>query len=259
MWDRPEILNSLASVLIAVSVLLASYESMVAAANLPVFPLRRVSVTNAIEPSGVLRHVNQEQVQSIASSRLAGTFFTVDLETARAAFAALPWVRNVQVRRSWPDRLDVAIEEHVAYANWSGAKLVNTHGELFDAATIAGLPVFSGPPGSEGEVTRRYREFSAAFSKLGFAARHIALSPRLAWELKLDTGLALKLGRDQPRDPLTRRVQRFIASYPETAGQIKGRPDLADLRYPHGYALHVPPGATPAEKETGKNTGMGKE
>ncbi len=88
-------------------------------------------------------------------------------------------MRTVEVRRTWPDRLEVAIEEQVALANWGGGKLVNTHGELFDAALIESLPAFAGPAGSEGEVTRRYREFAQLLARLGLSTRQIALS--LGW------------------------------------------------------------------------------
>jgi cell division protein FtsQ len=256
MWDRPDILNSVSSVLIAVSVLLAAYGGVVTLANLSVFPVRLINVSNALEPAGGLHHVTREQVQELVGTRLEGTFFTVNLEAARAAFAGLPWVRNVEVRRTWPDRLEVAIEEQVPLANWSGGKAVNTHGELFDADRIEGLPEFSGPPGSEGEVTRHYRDFSEPLAKLGFSARQIALSPRLAWELKLDNGLALKLGRDLPRDPLTGRLERFVAAYPDTVGRVGGRLDVADLRYTQGFTLHLPPGASLAAPGDGNKRGQ---
>ena len=48
-----------------------------------------------------------------------GTFFTVDLERRVDAFGALPWVRKVEVRRQWPDRLEVVIEEHRPLARWN--------------------------------------------------------------------------------------------------------------------------------------------
>jgi cell division protein FtsQ len=243
MWDRPEILNSISSALIAVSVLLAVYGGAIALANQPWFPVRAVSVSNATGAAGPLLHVTRDQVQAVATKRLTGTFFTVDIEAARAAFAALPWVRSVEVRRTWPDRLEVAIEEQTAFANWGGGKLVNTHGELFDAARVEGLPEFSGPPGSEAEVTHHYRDFSAPLKKLGVSARQIALSPRLAWELKLDNGLALKLGRDQGRDPLLSRLERFAAAYNNALARVSGRLDMVDLRYAQGFALRLPPGA----------------
>ena len=49
---------------------------------------------------------------------LRGTFFTVNLDQARRSFEKLPWVRHAEVRRQWPARLDVTIEEHKPVARW---------------------------------------------------------------------------------------------------------------------------------------------
>jgi cell division protein FtsQ len=251
MWDRPEILNSIAGALIAVSVLLALYGGVITLTNLPLFPVRQVLVSNALQPAGQLQHVTRDQIYAVVTQRLRGTFFSIDLEAARNAFAALPWVRSVEVRRTWPDRLEVAIEEQVAFATWSDGKLVNTHGELFDAALVNGLPAFSGPDGSEGEITRRYREFETSLATLGLSARQVVLSPRLAWELKLDNGLALKLGREQPRDPIAARVQRFVAAYADVVGKVKEKLVYADLRYPQGFALQLPQAAAIVTRSKG--------
>ncbi len=64
---------------------------MLTLANLPLFPVRQVNVSNAVEPAGELRHVTRDQVQAVITQRLRGSFFSIDLEAARAAFAALPW------------------------------------------------------------------------------------------------------------------------------------------------------------------------
>jgi cell division protein FtsQ len=248
MWDRPDLLNSISGALIAASVLLAAYGGVITLANLPLFPVRQVLVSNALQPESQLQHVTRDQIYAVATQRLRGTFFTINLEAARNAFAALPWVRSVEVRRTWPDRLEVAIEEQVAFATWSDGKLVNTHGELFDSALVNGLPAFSGPEGSEGEITRRYREFTSALAALGLGVQQIVLSPRLAWELKLDNGLAIKLGREQPKDPIGARLQRFVAAYPDAAGKFKGKLSYADLRYPQGFALQLPQAAALVSK-----------
>ncbi|NIO43256.1 MAG: FtsQ-type POTRA domain-containing protein, partial [Burkholderiales bacterium] len=77
-------------------------------------------------------HVTREQVRTIVVDELRGTFFTIDLQGAQTAFEKLPWVRRVDIRRRWPDRLVVAIEEHRELARWGNTALVNLHGELFE-------------------------------------------------------------------------------------------------------------------------------
>jgi len=79
-------------------------------------------------------------IRANAAPLLAGNFYSVDLQQGRAAFETVPWVRHAVVRRVWPDRLSVKLEEHRAAALWegggedsSGDRLVNSFGEVFQA------------------------------------------------------------------------------------------------------------------------------
>ena len=46
--------------------------------------------------------------------KLAGNFLTIDLARCARAFESVPWVRQAVVRRVWPNRLRVQLEEHRA-------------------------------------------------------------------------------------------------------------------------------------------------
>jgi cell division protein FtsQ len=149
------------------------------------------------------------------------------------------------VRRVWPDRLEISVEEHVALARWGDDAMVNTYGERFSAkfGTRAGaddpeLPVFIAPAGTEAEVARRYARFAKVAAPLGAALQRVVLTPRYAWQLRLENGLQLMLGRDA--ELAEARLQRFVEVYPRTVGAVSGRHDYVDLRYPNGFALRVP-------------------
>jgi len=67
----------------------------------------------------------------------------------------------------------------------------------------------------------------------------VTLSPRLAWQLKLENGMLVDMGREQPKAPVGVRLQRFIEVYPETVAKRAIRPTVVDLRYPNGFAVRV--------------------
>jgi cell division protein FtsQ len=169
-----------------------------------------------------------------------GNFLGADLGAVRRALETLPWVRRVEVRRVWPDRLEVALEEHVALARWGDSALVNTLGERFAAESDARLPVLAGPAGTEALVAGRYRRFAELVAPLGEAPERVILTARHAWQLRLSGGLALELGRDSAAEPVERRLARFVAAYPQTLARIARRHEYVDLRYPNGFALRVP-------------------
>ena len=240
MWDNPDFLNACASTLYALAAAAVVYAGVHALIHTPLLPVRQVAL------QGEIRHVTREQAETAARASAVGTFFSVDLDAVRRSFEALPWVRKVEVRRLWPDRLQVAIEEHVALARWGAdtraMRLVNIHGEVFagEFADAERLPQFAGPQGTAQEVARRYAAFRQTLAPLKVEPRQVLLSPRYAWQLRLSNGLTLELGRDQLKESVLERLSRFVAHYAQTLGGLNRRLDYVDLRYPNGFALRVP-------------------
>lgn len=234
MWDNPRRLNAAAGALVAVAALLTVLAALQWLLRSPWFPVREVTVL------GRLEHTTRADIERAAEGRIAGNFFAADLAAVRAALETLPWVRHVSVRRVWPDRIEMTLEEHVALARWGESGLVNTHGERFAAASALPLPLFSGPPGTEAEVTRRYREFSALLAPLGETPERVMLTARFAWQLRLARGLHLELGRDSAREPVERRLARFVDAHARTLARIPRQHEYVDLRYPNGFALRIP-------------------
>lgn len=240
MWDNADLLNGCANALYVLAAAALIYAGVHAAIHSPLLPLRQLAL------QGELAHVTREQAESAARAGAVGTFFSVDLDAVRRAFEALPWVRKVEVRRLWPDRIEVAVEEHAALARWGSdtqaKRLVNTYGEVFagELPDAVRLPQLAGPAGSAGELTRRYGAFRQALAPLELEPSQVLLSPRYAWQIRLSNGLTLELGRDQLKEPVLERLSRFVAFYAQTLGSLNRRLDYVDLRYPNGFALRVP-------------------
>lgn len=244
VWDNPKLLNSAANALFVLALLIAAWTAIAQLVGSSAFPLRNIRI------EGELAHVNRSHVVAALQGRLAGTFFSMNIDTVRGLFEAIPWVRRAEVRRLWPDRLEIRLEEHVALARWGqpeDGRLVNTHGEVFDGRTDAELPLFAGPSGTEAEVARRYAAFRDQLAPLQLEPRVVMLSPRYSWQLRLSNGLAMQLGRDSEKDRVVDRLGRFVTVYPQTLGQLVRKLDYVDLRYPNGFALRVPGIGDPAK------------
>ena len=239
-WDRPLLIDLLADVLLLAGGVLLAWAGTMALQRLPVLPLKQLVVATQVD------HVSRAQIEHTARNALSGNFFTVNLETARSAFERMPWVRSASLRRLWPDGIELTLEEHRAAARWTPLegeeRLVNVRGEVFIAAATGALPVFAGPEGSALRVLERYREFSDGLAGSGRKPVAIHLSAREAWQLKLDDGVVLELGRDEPKHPLAERVSRFASHYAAASGAAISRlPGIAvvDMRYPNGFALRA--------------------
>ena len=237
MWDEPRLLNTAANALFALALGLALYGAGTLLVHSPSFALRSIRV------EGEVLQVTRGAIVDALQGRVSGTFFTVDVDAIRSMFQAIPWVRRAEVRRLWPDRLEVRIEEHQPLARWgqeSDGQLVNSHGEVFSGRVARELPVLAGPAGSEQEVTRRYALFRDLLAPVSLEPRTVTLSQRQSWQIRLSNGLTVQLGRDSDRDPLQARLARFVELYPATLGRHARRFDYVDLRYPNGFALRVP-------------------
>lgn len=230
MWDDASALRFAANVLFGISAVLILYGAAHYVVHLPIFPLRSVQLEGDVE------HVTREQVEAVVSRELRGNFFTADLAEIRTAFEKLPWVRRVNVRRQWPDRLEIAVEEHKPVARWGSTALVSSQGEVFEAAVNEVLPVLSGPEGTAPEVVSRYEVFESLLAPVGRRLAQITLSPRRAWVLRLDDGTVIELGRED----LESRLAGFVAAYDRTVARLPQPPTYVDLRYTNGFAVRSP-------------------
>jgi len=228
MWDNAALLRSIANALLAGSVLAALYGAAYYAVHLPgSFPLHSVQMNAAPQ------RVAAEDVLQVVRGEVNGNLFTVDIERLRQSLEKLPWVRSVSIRREFPDRLVVALEEHQALARWNGTALVNTHGEVFAASSEEQLPEFVGQDGDSFEVAQRYGEFRQQLAALNLQVAQLALSPRHAWRVILNNGMTLELGREE----MQQRMARFVAAYPYSLAERAESVRYVDLRYRNGFAL----------------------
>lgn len=230
-WDRAQLMLWLAHFLYALAALLLFYALLFVLVHLPLFPLRQVEV------KGTLRHVTYQQVSYIVAREFKGNFFTLDLARVAASFEKLPWVRTVSLRRRWPDRLEVILEEHEAVARLAAGGLVNGFGEVFQAASDEMLPIFDGPQASTRAMVEQYRQSLALLAPLGVEPVELSLNARGAWTLRLSDGVVLALGREHVNE----RLARFVASYDSTLARMPRPAVYVDLRYPNGFAARFAP------------------
>jgi cell division protein FtsQ len=257
MWDSPRLLNATALCIAMRAIAAFVVGCAVWAARRPVFAIKTIRV-EALSPddataAALLRHVNATTIRSsdalpMMRASTSGNFFNVDLEAVRRAFESVPWVRRAQVRREWPDRLVVGIEEHRLLGAWEDGRFVNTFGELFTANAAEAeedqkdLPELAGPAGSERDVASRSLDFKSWFARLSLVPDQVTLSPRYAWSVHFDNGtdngLTVDLGRERDGNTVPERVLRMIAAWPSLTVRWP-KPTLIDLRYPNGFALRA--------------------
>lgn len=208
----------------------------------PAFSIARIVV------EGELVHNNAVTLRANVAPHLTGNFFTIDLAQARQAFEDVPWVRQAEVKREFPNSLRVALHEYTAQAYWgpeSGNAMVDNTGEVFEAnlgeLEREGMPRLDGPEGSAPDVLRMFYALEPAFAALDVQIDALTLRDRGSWVALLDNGGRIELGGGTPEEVL-QRTQRFVRTLGQVTHQYQRTADAlesADLRYPDGYALRM--------------------
>ena len=194
-------------------------------------PITSVSVAGRFERVAPL-DVERAVKESVAGKGLV----SVDLGRVRAAVRLLLWVDTVSVQRNWPRGLAVSIGEQVAAARWGDNGLLNTRGDLFahDATHIPlELPRLSGPDGTQMNVVQRYFVMRDRLLEMGMRITALRLDARGAWELDLDNGVTVRLGRQQ----LDQRFNTFVATAARIVAQRATDIAYVDMRYANGFAI----------------------
>lgn len=232
MWDNVPLMRGMAGTLFFGSVVAmlcgALYYVVHMPKLLPIRTVRLVDVPVRVDAGEVLARVRRD---------VNGNFLTVDIDKLRLSLEKMAWVRNVSIKREFPNRLAVEFQEHKAVARWNDEALVDSYGEVFAGETTQQLPRFMGIEGSSAEVLQQYTEFSGKLAGLNLKVTELVLSPRHAWQLRLDNDMLVKLGRED----MQQRLSRFVTVYPygfSAEPQDAAVQQVVDMRYRHGFAVH---------------------
>lgn len=240
MWHDIKMLNAVSGALFGLVALALLSAGLWWLAQRPMFTLKIIRIEGLEEE---LRHIDRSTIKSTAVPRIKGNFFTADLDAIRVAFETVPWVRKATVRREWPNKLIVDLEEHKALGTWGeDGRLLSVKGDVFtanlaEAEEDGELLEFAGPEGSEKEVVARFNELRDWFAPANLAPDGVQLSSRYAWSVKLNTGMTVELGREQSKTTLKERVARLVGIYPQLVARLQDRIESVDMRYPNGLAL----------------------
>jgi len=213
------------------------------------WPLTKLRVTGEFE------RVDGALLQKTLLPYAARGFFAVDLEAARNAVARLPWVETADVRKRWPDVLEVRVTEHHPFARWGEDRLLSEEGRIFPAKGVQvpkGLPMLGGPESRVPEVVALYNESRELFAPIGFNVEALRIDARGSWSLVLHSrartldvaasGAEVVVGRSEARA----RLKRFVRLMPQLLAQQEKVLTRADLRYTNGFALSWAPAPKPA-------------
>lgn len=193
-----------------------------------VFPINRVELkgqtyTDVRELHGVLKEIEDRG------------FFTADMQLVAEKLESLAWVRNVQLRKIWPDTLQVTIQEHEPFAYWGNDGVVSVQGEVFYPNQLPeqAWVHLNGPDSLAKDLTGLLQMYQQQLQQKNLTIEQMQLSERGAIDLTLSGDVKVNLGKVH----VEQRLERLIQYFDVLVAQKNAPLAYVDMRYENGLSV----------------------
>ena len=174
-----------------------------AAANAAGFDLEAVEVSGA-------RQITRDEVLAAAGITPTTSLLLLDAEATRAQLKQNPWIAEATVRKLYPGRLEISIEERVAFAIWQRSgqlSVIARDGTVIGAdarALLRDYPLVVGMGAST-----RAADFLALVARVPEIQSELAAAVLVAerrWNIRLKNGVDVRLPEENAEAALTKLV-----------------------------------------------------
>ena len=178
--------------------------------------------------------------QAILSLDGGNTFVSQNVDVVRNEILRLPWIKQVSVRKQWPDILKLHVVEYQPVAHWNDIQFLDKEGVVFnlpgERLTEPFYPYLYGPEGKEKSVLTMYYHLNSYFAKQqNIYITNLSVDERYSWIMTVNNHYLLELGKND----IEKRLQRFIDLYDDIIKPMDPQDSLIiiDLRYDSGMAV----------------------
>lgn len=219
-------------------------------------PIKKIELINRLE--------NQEsrELQLVSAQAINGGFFSLNVEQFRTELInKLPWVKLVSVRKIWPDKLLLSIEEYKPVVRWKSVQhrlstdreqknndlhyqLLSSEGVVFkpeltikQQRKFNAMALISGTDERAKEIMQNCYVMNEHLQQIKLSISECGMNARRTWQLILNNGMTLKLGKEM----IMPRLDRFIRSFNGALKDYIDRVAYADLRYSNGFSIKWKP------------------
>ena len=216
-----------------------------AAGNAAGFSVTDVAITGH-------RQLTEREVLTAAGVTERTSLLFLDVDGARRRLESVPWILQATVRKFYPGRLEIAIEEREPFAFWQNAgkiALIAADGTVlgpYGERKVAALPLVVGPG-----AAARAEEILALIDSYPAIKEQVRAAIRVAdrrWNLRLKNGLDVRL----PEVDMARALDVLIAL--DRDKKLISRDLTAiDLRLPDRVTMRLSDEAAAAREQAEKD------
>jgi len=184
-------------------------------------------------------YLEDRSLNNTINSCLNHNIFYLDIIKLKRNLLLFPWVREVTIKRGWPNTLAVYIEWQQAIARWGNNLLIDKHGNIFyapikDKFTIQ-FPIIYGSKDNASKILQTYIQ---AYKLLSYVNLKIRIMEQCHeghfWKITLDTNTIIYLKEQNPIKQIYILVKIYEKVITSNGNII---PKYFDLRYNNGLAI----------------------
>ena len=204
----------------------------------------RVSINNfvnrpvtSIAVGGELNNIDRTKLESLLTSLVNQRFFEMDIDTLALKIEQIPWVSAVQIRKQWPNQVEVLVSERLPVARWGSVGLVDSDGEVFSSdgarSEFSALPVLNGIGKTDPVVIEKFKKIRPIFAEKNIVIERLSHSNTSNWSMKVAGGPEMVFGRQQ----FEKRLERFFVLWNNFTAEQRNNISAMDFRYSNGVAV----------------------
>ena len=219
--DRKWVLGAAVIMLVTLAVYLMPKEQWL--------PIEKIRI------SGKFQQLDTQAMQQQLQPYLGQGFFALDIQQIQQEISQQAWVKNVSVRRIWPNQIYVNVEEKQAAARWDDEHLLSAEAVIFpaDVSKFAQLPKINGYSKQTRELLERYSRLQQRFDALSIRVTAMVEDNKGSLKLELDERLLVSLGAGNNAT----KIGHLLAVYPQYIAPKLEFIEQIDFRYSNGFAI----------------------
>ena len=193
------------------------------------FPIKNVT-------SSELINVNKDDISKAVKYLYSKSFFDIDLNHLKNKLEKIEWVRQINVRRSYPNEIIIDIEEHTPILRWNNKMYINKYGEKFNASKIdKSIPILISDESRINEVFAYFKLFNEKLSsrKLDFKITKIMENEIRSLTISLSSGINIQLGSKD----VNNKIPLFFEIYKSLNTRDLNKIRYIDMRYSNGFSV----------------------
>ncbi len=190
----------------------------------------------SVEVKGDLNILDKGQLQPVIEPFTKTNLYLLDQKALETAIESNPWVHSASMTKIWPDKLIVKIFEQRPVAFWGDKEMLAENGEIIKASLPkekGNLPLLYSPSDKGRNMATGFLKIRKWMKDFPLKMVEFKEDRRGSWQIKLQNGMTVKIGREHQE----KRLRRFMVGYDHSLKQVINDVKTVDLRYTNGFAV----------------------